>query len=222
MMVMQRDKNVPSQLEFAEPEHNDALLNILKSLRNEMADAEHVPAYNIVPDNTLQEMATYFPVTHESLLQITGFGSFKANKYGSHFTTAIATFLAEAGLVTRMDQKPLKLERKAATGKPAQGGTQQISLQMFNEGQTLEQIAGNRGLSPATIATHLEKFVETGELDISKLIEHRKLNNIIAVLQQQVGFTGLKTLKEQLGDDYTFTEIKWTFAHLKSKGEDIG
>jgi ATP-dependent DNA helicase RecQ len=42
-------------------DHETALFQELKVLRRQLADAENVPAYIVLSDATLVELATYFP-----------------------------------------------------------------------------------------------------------------------------------------------------------------
>jgi ATP-dependent DNA helicase RecQ len=120
-----------------------------------------------------------------------------------------------------MELKAEKATRKAKTSKPIAGSTQHTSLTMFNDGKSIAEIATTRGISPSTVESHLTKFIEIGELDILKLMPVERLNKITEVIKAQQGFTGLKILREQLGEEFTFSEIKWVYAYLQSQGEIV-
>lgn len=218
MMVMQKEQKAP-EVADDELQYDVKLFAELKSIRLDMAEREHVPAYNIVPDSTLVELATYFPVNNDELKQIAGLGDYKISRYGSYFTKLIQQHLATHNLKGRMELKGEKATRKVKASKPIVGSTQHTSLTMFNDGQSIAEIATTRGISPSTVESHLTKFIETGELDILKLISVERLNKITAVIKAQQGFTGLKILREQLGEEFTFSEIKWVYAYLQSQGE---
>ncbi len=64
---------------------DDALFAELRALRRQIADREGVPAYVIFHDATLWEMATARPTTSEDLLDISGVGERKLQKYGGEF-----------------------------------------------------------------------------------------------------------------------------------------
>lgn len=78
---------------------------------------------------------------------------------------------------------------------------------MFMLGYTVEQIANERSLAVSTIEGHLVRFVENGELDASRLIDETKLTKIHEILDE-FDHLKLNDLKEALGTEYTYCEIK--------------
>ncbi|MBN1134508.1 MAG: DNA helicase RecQ [Methanosarcinaceae archaeon] len=66
------------------------MLERLKKLRKTIADKENVPPYIVFADTSLRQMATKLPKTRDDLLQITGVGEHKSNKYGDIFLKEIA------------------------------------------------------------------------------------------------------------------------------------
>ena len=61
----------------------------LRKLRHEIAQDQEVPAYVIFHDKTLKAMAVQRPTTRADLLQVSGVGETKADRYGDQFITAI-------------------------------------------------------------------------------------------------------------------------------------
>ncbi len=92
--------------------------------------------------------------------------------------------------------------------------TADITYQMYSDGLGVELIAEKRGLAPSTIENHLSKFVESGELDVFKLVEDKKVANISTVIEH-VGSTQLGPIKSKLGDEYTYSEVRYVVAHWK-------
>ncbi len=62
----------------------------LRQWRGDKAREQGVPAYVIVHDRTLAELAKQRPQTWEELLQITGIGQAKANRYGNELLDVLA------------------------------------------------------------------------------------------------------------------------------------
>jgi GTPase SAR1 family protein len=91
--------------------------------------------------------------------------------------------------------------------------TTEISFNLFKEGKTIEEIANERGLVKTTIEGHLYNYVENGEIDILKLLEKKKLDRILK--RYEKGIEGLAELKSDLGDDFSYSEIKLALAHDK-------
>ncbi len=68
--------------EQAEAEANPELVSELKAWRKARAQLEHVPAYQVMTDATLLEIATQQPKTLDQLLKVRGMGLRKVEKYG--------------------------------------------------------------------------------------------------------------------------------------------
>ena len=61
------------------------LLADLKALRRKIAEKDHVPAFVIFSNATLEDMAVKQPMTMEAFLTVSGVGSLKAQRYGTAF-----------------------------------------------------------------------------------------------------------------------------------------
>jgi ATP-dependent DNA helicase RecQ len=194
------------------------LLKELKSIRLDMADREHVPAYAIVADNSLLELATYLPLTFDELKHISGFGDYKVGKYGAPFIDAVKRYVSANKLESRMHFKKPKKERKEKAEKPekpATSSTMRVTFNMFNDGAGIEEIAEQRNLSIGTIENHLATFVGTGEIEITRLIPKEKLNKLMATIKATGQTYAAKPVKDLLGDDYTYGEIKMGLEYFK-------
>jgi ATP-dependent DNA helicase RecQ len=71
---------------------DEALLARLRDLRRTISKEDSVPAYVVVPDRTLAEMAVRRPTTASALAQIKGVGQVKIEKYGTRFLDVLRTF----------------------------------------------------------------------------------------------------------------------------------
>jgi ATP-dependent DNA helicase RecQ len=75
-----------------EYDYNRGLFEKLRIMRKELADKSGVPPYVIFSDKTLIEMASVYPCSKETLLNIHGVGSVKCEKYGAYFLDIIAGY----------------------------------------------------------------------------------------------------------------------------------
>lgn len=202
----------------AELGYDKQLFTVLKTLRADMADMEHVPAYAIVADNTLMELVTYLPLELNHLKHISGFGDYKISKYGATFLHAIKEFAAQNGLETRITQKQPKREKKpTTTDNQGANSSQMASLTLFKEGLDIAGIATARGLSVGTIETHLSGFIATGQVEISKLLPAAKIKAITEAVANSGQHSAMKPVKDLLGDDITYGEIRLVLEHLKAE-----
>ena len=86
----------PSQASEAEPDCDAVLLQRLQARRKALAEAASLPAYCIVNNRTLRELAQRLPTERHALLQIYGIGEEKARKYGEILLDEIRDHLAES------------------------------------------------------------------------------------------------------------------------------
>jgi nucleoside-triphosphatase THEP1 len=107
-----------------------------------------------------------------------------------------------------------KLVKKQKTPTIEKIPTKEISYRMFKEGKTLSEIAEERGIKERTIQEHLVPFVENGSLDVFNFVSKEKFEQI-AKVHKTMENNFLTPIKEQLGDDYTWEEIKFAVAYLK-------
>ncbi len=206
-----------------------ALLDLIKNTRRNMAQLENVPAYIIVSDATLVEIATYLPQSLNELRLISGFGDIKLARYGREFLATVNNYCKQHGFVSKMDQKSRKRERKSRVSKsdmPAtmrSNDTRLVSFELFRSGKNINEIAAERSLSPTTIEGHLSHFVQTGELDVLALVAEAKIPAIKDAIESY-GADRLAPLKEVLSDNYTYGEIKavvaWMSVESRNKSQD--
>jgi len=71
-----------------------------------------------------------------------------------------------------------------------------------------------------TIETHLCNFVQTGEVDVSDLVDPAKVPAIQDAIESY-GAERLAPLKEILGDNYTYVEIKAVAAWMEGMKQNI-
>jgi len=95
--------------------------------------------------------------------------------------------------------------------------TQLETLELYNKGTDLDEIAKIRVLKRETIINHICFLIEKGLIkDIDDLVSKKKQEKIKKVLKKE-GNDKLKPIKEKLGDDFSYEEIKITRSFLNRK-----
>lgn len=187
------------------------LLSELKKLRKELAERDHVPPYVVLADTSLAELVTYLPFDTGDLHHISGFGEYKISKYGSAFVNHIIQYCQSRGIASRMFSNKVKnsLRKKAKTKKPGvvKISSPHVTLSLYQEGNKIEEIAIERGLSEQTIKSHLATFIPTGEIKIDELVEISKVNPILEAIKAN-GILSLSRIKEELGDNFEYSDIR--------------
>ena len=204
-----------SEVETREVEYDKNLFEELRALRLSIASRENVPPYIVFPDTTLVDLAKYLPLNHEHLTRISGFGQVKLEKYGKAFLDVVTDYCFRNNLETKIDEKAFKRERlKPSIEKTTD--TKKSSLEFFNEGFSIEEIARKRNLTIGTVGTHLSYFVLTGDVDVMRLVNKEKLNVILNAIAEH-GDSEVGLLKNALGEDYSYLEIRAAIHHRKRK-----
>ncbi len=206
----------------------DELFQILRNLRKQLADVRGVPPYVVFPDTSLRLMAQQLPQTREAFLCIQGVGEQKLQAYYTPFTEAIRSFAREHGLeVIQEGEEPddsssspfASNDNPVATKAPAPS-TRHMVLNLYRQGLSIADIALVCERQPATIVTHLTSIIEAGELFG---VEHLMQPGHYAVIEEalvRLGGEQLKPIKEELGDEYSYDEIRLTRAYLRASRAD--
>jgi len=193
--------------EAALDDYNKELFDELRKLRLALASLENVPSYVIFTDKTLVELSTYLPTQMSDLEHISGFGTVKINKYGEQFVSAINHFCSRTNTHSRMSEiLPAQSAPKKSVSSSSSSTFLQ-SLELYQRGMTVAEIAQRRNLKEATIQDHLLQFILTGELNVLKFVTKEKLKTIEEKIEEH-GNVSLTLLKEQLGEEFTYSEIK--------------
>ena len=182
----------------------------LMLLRNQLCEPHDLPIYLVAGSQTLNEMSDYLPQNDKDLLRISGFGPAKVEKYGKAFLDVILSFCKENNLSSLMDEKEKTKEKKEK--KPV-GETMRISLAMYKDGRTIDEIAFTRNLNMTTIVTHLERYVISGELDINDFINAEKREKASELIRKG---TETGSIYEMLSAFLNYTEVKMFMAWLRS------
>lgn len=93
-LVMKKVENSEKVVKTHRPEVpvNADLLDALKALRKGIASKKSVPAYVIFSDATLTDMCKKCPETPDEMLEVSGVGRTKLEKFGKEFLEVIAKF----------------------------------------------------------------------------------------------------------------------------------
>lgn len=92
--------------------------------------------------------------------------------------------------------------------KVVKGDSQRTSLRMFRDGMSITDIAAERGLAYSTIEGHLASFVLSGEVDPEELLSKTRMKEIQHVIDEAEEELSASQIREILGDDVSYGEIK--------------
>lgn len=192
----------------ARREEAEALFQRLRELRKELADQQSVPPYVIFADSSLKLMAQQQPQTMVEFAKISGVGKRKLEQYGQQFTAFIRSHRQEQGLPVVSEADAAELEEPSGPTTLKLSNTVLATLQLYQQGKTLEEIAAGRDLKVTTIATHLEDLIEAGQVgEIDGVVDCDR-KQIIAEIIERIGPISLTKIREKLGNNYSYEEIR--------------
>jgi hypothetical protein len=200
------------QTAYAGDVPNAELFNTLKRWRDMVCADEGLAVYMVANQATLTELCTYLPLNKKDLMQISGFGKAKVDKYGDDVLSAIESYCQQYDVETNMAEKLLhpKRERKEKSSTP-KVDTKLVSFELYKSGKTIGEISLERSFTKATIEGHLAHYIAEGEINIDDVVSKQKqqlIKDAVAIH----GSLSHKTLIDNLPKDIGYGEIRMVLA----------
>ena len=190
------------------------LFKKIRKWRAEQAKVEDVPAYMVISQKAVTQIAIYMPDSTAALMSVKGIGKRTAEKYGSAILDIVCAYRKENGIETVdlplsptgiSDDKKKKIEN---------GKTKHISLEMLERGLSIDEIMEQRGLTRQTVEGHLSFFVKSGALSIDVLMpEERRCTMEKKFKTLPPECKSLGAIKIALSNEYSYGEIKLLLAY---------
>lgn len=182
-----------------------ALFALLKDLRKDISKKENLPPFVIFQDPSLEDMSIQYPVTKEELMQITGVGTGKAEKYGEPFLKLIQQYVEENDII-----RPNDMVVKSVVNK---SGLKVYIIQNIDRKRTLEDIATAKSLTVGELLSEIERIVASGtKLDISyyinEYVDEYHQEEIIDYFSEAESDSVEVALEELGSDEFTEEEIR--------------
>lgn len=184
--------------------YDKVLFGLLKNLRKEVAKKHNVPPYVVFQEESMEEMATSFPMTIENLTHISGVGQGKANKFGKPFIEVIKKYVEENDI-----DVPSDMFVKSKVNKSR--NKIQI-IQLIDDKVELEEIADRLHLSYDQIIEEIEHICHSGtklNLDyyIDSVLDEDKQDDIFDYFME-ADTDNIEDALEEFDDEYTEDEIR--------------
>jgi ATP-dependent DNA helicase RecQ len=180
---------------------NSDLREYLREWRRGAAQQDKVASFVIMHDSSLDEICRRRPTSLAEIRGIPGFGEKKTERYGQQILQALAEFNNGARA-----SAPLEVKSKPA----------EETIRLLGEGRSFIEIANLRGRHVGSVVGLIANLVEKGELQFQPgWIEEAKLASIEEACGR-LGTRALKPIKDALGPDVTYEEIRLVVARLRS------
>ena len=206
---------------------NTNVFDALKEWRTQVASVAGVPAYVVMYDRTLAELANALPERTSELDSIHGLGPVKIEKYGQALLDVIHSSRNASN--SRFDSiaketeapilEPVK-KKKENKEKEKKEKTWVITYKMYKEGKSVMQIAQERSLTETTILGHLARYVESGDIDVHKLVSNDVIEKVSEYMSSRNGgAVAIKEVFEYFNETISYGDIRLVLSHLNSMNQ---
>ena len=86
--------------------------------------------------------------------------------------------------------------------------SKEISFNLFQQGKSVDEIATERGLVKSTILGHLTPYIKEGKIGLRSFISTSRENKIRDFMEAHPELEHFSEIKEALGSNYEYWEIK--------------
>jgi ATP-dependent DNA helicase RecQ len=185
---------------------DETLFDRLRTLRKRLADERGVPAYIVFGDVTLRQMARRYPVNERDFTRISGVGETKLREFGEVFLAEITAFLESNPRQLFADE--VSVPPPVSAGRRRLGESARATFHLFRSGQSVDEIARQRGLTTGTVFGHLAEAVEAGEgIDLRAFLTTEQEEEIVRAAASS-GWQSLGALRESLGGRYDYNILR--------------
>ncbi len=112
-------------------------------------------------------------------------------------------------------KKEKKEELRDDTGKKL--STFECSYRLYNQGNTIEQIAEKRGLNQSTIEGHLARYVASGDIDVHEFVDGDTLQKVEAYCMEHPEEKALKPIFEHFDAKIPYDVLRMAIAAIRKE-----
>lgn len=112
-------------------------------------------------------------------------------------------------------KKEKKEELRDDTGKKL--NTSEYSYWLYNQGNTVEQIAEKRGLNQSTIEGHLARYVASGDIDVHEFVDGDTLQKVEAYCMEHPEEKALKPIFEHFDAKIPYGVLRMAIAAIRKE-----
>jgi ATP-dependent DNA helicase RecQ len=223
--------------EVSLPFHKE-LYEELRKWRLDLVVEMNLPAFMILPDRTLRQIARLLPSSGTDLARVPGIGPQKLAQYGKEILAVVSSFCQRCAVARpysgsaeplgvaekQTGKKPATQGRSPASNVPHQGlpATLEVTWKWWQQGKTVEEIAELRELARGTVVDHLVELSQKGRnVNLDGLVSPQHREQIESVLRQ-TSSGGLKAVKEALPPEISYDEIRLVAAAFRQTHKPKG
>ena len=199
------DDEEPAEAVAATSASDEKLFEMLKDLRQKESKKKGLPPFVLFLENSLQDMATFFPTTILELERCQGVSKGKAIRYGKPFIELIAKYVDENDV-----EKPDDFQMKTVANKSI---NKVYIIQQMDKKIPLETIAKNKDMRLDALLENMETIAASGtklHLDyvIDEMLDESEQDEILDYFKG-CETSSLQLAQQELADgNYSWEQLK--------------
>ena len=199
ILAVSKPKTKPVETaEAADPE----LMEYLREWRLRVSRERNLPAFMILTDATLRDLAARRPQSLKELIGVTGIGERKLQEYGSALLEVLERFRGGARAQARVEK----------TTAPAEE-----TLALLKQGKTLDEIATIRERRLSSVVELVIQLLDNGRVEFDDSWVPAEHARAIEAAVAEHGTERVKPIKDAVPPDVTYEEIRLILARMRKR-----
>ena len=137
----------------------------------------------------------------------------------SYLSNKAKAAIEDIKLPTKRSKAKKANPEKPEKPKRQKGDSERESLRLYQEGNSIKEIAELRNMKPQTIETHLTSFIASGILDVNDFVSTQHQKFIRGTINSFDRSYTLSDIKALVPPNYTYLEIKAVIADMNREAQ---
>lgn len=190
-------------------ECDEAFFEKLRELRKQIATERSLPPYVIFGDRTLRHIARSYPQNDAEFLNVPGVGNQKLQDLGAVFIKAVEDWLSENPKQEFAEEIQAPKPKPKMKSESGISETALASIQLYQEGESIDEIATTRALKTSTVTGHISQGIQYRKIQISPSVFYTEdVGKQIADAVAKHGNEKLGPLFAELGGKVPYETIR--------------
>ncbi len=199
------------------------LFEELRALRLKLAQERGVPAYVILHDTVLRDLARFRPTSARVLSRIKGFGSAKRKQYGETVVACIREYARAHSVGTDVLELDGVLDVGPPLKEPKINAAKSRAFELFARGERVESVAEEICRAHSTVWQWLAEFAGTFQLDdVTPWVDEATFQRVAEAWRVAANDGHLKPIHDQLGGAVPYEVIRLVARHMERTVEQAG
>ena len=175
------------------------------------AEELEVEEFRILPKNVLVDIVKKKPVSVKELKEISKLGATRIKNFGADIINIVLEY---------QGFKKMEFDDEDSVREMNLSRSESLTLELLDEGRTIDDIAKERGLARSTIESHIYKIVKYGLYDATDFVSKEHYDTIKEYFDE-TGDTSSSSAREVLGEEYSYFELRLVLGNRNNSNDKI-